>query len=377
MSANFVDGLLGYEYLIEKQGGASHNEVNLFLITENRNPISDRTYRHYRSLLRYGFRSYFPINQFDVSRMLGLHVSPDRRRYDREKVDTEIAISLDGIIWIPARIINKSMIGFGMTIAKELATKNNDPIWVRIEQYHDIPAILVWHKLENNIVKVGVRAVEFVSSYKITEETLYSDKPSGLLIVKKTSEEGLTWRELYDLMGKVEKLLDASSELLKHVADMINRKVTFSPPVISSIKFSSPGELNVIIDWKVFALLIALIKVLQYWSIEKDRLKEQNRTIKLNNDMHEIQIEFARKAIKSKKAAKLEIIKQLLDALPGWVKGVLNIDDLPSTLFKPGSLENQMFTEQLLPVAADLIGGDDPDIEVEVKENSSDEPEEK
>lgn len=195
--------------------------------------------------------------------------------------------------------------------------------------------------------------------------------------MKKTSKEGISWRELYDLMRKVEKLLDASSELLKYVVDVIDQKVIFTPPVLSSIKFSSPGELNVIIDWKVFALLIALIRILQHWRADKDRLKEVNRTIKLENDMREIQIEFARKTIKSKKAANLEITKQLLDALPIWVKKVLNINELPPDLFKPGSLGTQMFTEQLLPVAADLIGGDDPDLKVDVKECSSDDDTEK
>jgi hypothetical protein len=378
MSANFGDARIGYEHFIYTHGNASIDQINDFLMANNRTPISERTYTHYRSLMRYGFRSYFPINQFDVSRMLGqLPVAPDRRRYEREKIDIETTISTDGIIWILARIIDKSMIGFGMSTAKELPIKNGDPIWVRMKEYRDIPAILVWSKWDNNLIRFGVRAVEFVSGYGISEEKMPVDDLTGILTVRKTSEVGLSWKELYNLMGKIEKLLDASSELLKYVADITNRKVKVSPPVISSIKFSSPGELNVIIDWKVFALLIPLIKIVQHWRIEKDRLKEENRNMKLDNDMREFQIEFARKTLKSRKAGDSEITKQLLAALPSWVKTVLHIDDLPPALFKPQNLESRMAKEQLLPVAADLIGGDDPEIKVEAKESSSNEPEEK
>lgn len=129
MSAKFEDGLLGYGYFIEKNGSISLEDVNILLIKNNRNPISERTYRHYRSLMRYGFRRYFPINQFDVSKMLGqLPVAPDRRRYDREIADIETAISSDGITWISGRIVNISMIGFGMTTTDELTMKDNDPI---------------------------------------------------------------------------------------------------------------------------------------------------------------------------------------------------------------------------------------------------------
>jgi len=89
--------------------------------------------------------------------------------------------------------------------------------------------------------------------------------------------------------------------------------------------------------------------------------------------MREMQIEYARKLIKTRKVANLDIAKQLLSALPDLLKKVFNIDKLTPDLFESGSLINQMSTEQLLPAAADLIGGDDQQIEVDLKESSSDE----
>lgn len=374
MSANFGDARIGYEYYIETRGSASFEEMNDYLLKSQHNPISQRTFNHYRSLMRYGYRSYFPINQFDVSRMLGqLPVAPDRRRYEREKVNIEAKISTDGIIRINTKVIDKSIVGFGMITSEKLSIKNGDPIWVHLPQYHDIPAILIWQKMRNNIIRFGVRAVEFISVYKITQQEKPISDLTGFLIVKKTSEECLSWNEIYNLMEKIEKLLDASSELLKYVAEKNNIKLDLLSPILSSIKFSSPGEVSLIIDWKFFALLVVLIRIIQLWKIDKTRLKEENRTLKLTNDMREMQIEYARKIFKTKKVATLDIAKQLLGALPDVVKQIFNITELPSNLFEPGSLVAQMSTEQLLPAAADLIGGDDQQIEVDLKESISDE----
>jgi hypothetical protein len=374
MAANFGDARIGYEYYINTHGSASFEEINDYLLKNEHNPISKRTFNHYRSLMRYGYRSYFPINQFDVSRMLGqLPVAPDRRRYEREKVNIDANISTDGIIWIQSKVIDKSIVGFGLITSEKLSIKNGYPIWVRIPRYNAIPAILVWHKIQNNITRFGVRAVEFISVYGISQQKKPIKDLTGFLIVKKTSEEGLSWNELYNLIGKIEKLFDASSELLKYVAEQNNIKLDLLSPILSSIKFSSPGEVSVIIDWKFFALLVVLIRIVQLWRIDKNRLKEANRTLKLNNDMREMQIEYARKLIKTRKVANLDIAKQLLSALPDLLKKVFNIDKLTPDLFESGSLINQMSTEQLLPAAADLIGGDDQQIEVDLKESSSDE----
>lgn len=374
MSANFGDARIGYEHYIDTRGNVSFEEINDYLLKIKHNPISQRTFNHYRSLMRYGYRSYFPINQFDVSRMLGqLPVAPDRRRYEREKVNIEAKISTDGIIRINTKVIDKSIIGFGMSTSEKLSIKNGDPIWLHIPQYHDIPAILIWHKKLNNTIRFGVRALEFISVYGIVQEENPISDLTGFLIVKKTSEEGLSWKEIYNLMGKIEKLLDASSELLKYVAEKNNIKLNLLSPILSSIKFSSPGEVSVIIDWKFFALLVALIRIVQLWRVDKNRLKEENRTLKLSNDMREMQIEYARKIVKTRKVANLDIAKQVLSALPGLLKKILNIDELPPDLFGSGSLITQMSTEQLLPAAADLIGGDDQQIEVDLKSDSDEE----
>ena len=66
----------------------SCDDINEYLKQEGRHPISVRTYGHYESLQAHGFRSYIPINKFDVFQALGqLQMAADRRRYSRAKIE--------------------------------------------------------------------------------------------------------------------------------------------------------------------------------------------------------------------------------------------------------------------------------------------------
>ena len=82
MSAQFVDALKGYDYFLSARGRASREEVNRHLASINRKAIAQRTFTHYGNLIDKGFRSYVPINKFDVFQSLGrLQLAADRRRY--------------------------------------------------------------------------------------------------------------------------------------------------------------------------------------------------------------------------------------------------------------------------------------------------------
>ena len=375
MPATFVDLLKGYEYFIDNRGKASLEDINDFLKRSERNKISKRAYTHYRSLMRYGFSSYFPINQFDVSRMLGqLPVAPDRRRYDRKKIEIDTMVSSDGKKWIPATIIDKSIIGFGLFTIQKLPVKRRNLIWIRMEHYHDIPSRLIWKKDENNRIRFGVRAIQFITNYKTYKEKITLRKGAGQLIVRKKSQDEISWKEIYILIAKIEKLIDASSGLLNRIGETIHCDIELVRPALSSIKFSSPGELIVIIDWKMVALFLVLIRIIQFWGMEKKRDKIETKAL---NDIRQLQIEIARKAIRSRIKYDLDIIKQVLHEIPTWIRTIFNVNTLPSNLFEPESLEKGILKEQLLPVLLDLIAGDDPKIEVHVRESSLDKPDKK
>ena len=91
MAAQLEDAIKGYDYYLENRGKPSLEKVRKFLENIGRIPISQRTFGHYKKLMRFGFRSYIPINQFDVSRTRGqLQMVADRRRYSREVIETWI-----------------------------------------------------------------------------------------------------------------------------------------------------------------------------------------------------------------------------------------------------------------------------------------------
>lgn len=392
MATTFVDALLGYEYFLGERGHVSQVNINIYLESIGHSPIATRTYTHYRSLLRHGFRSYVPINQFDVSRTLGqLQMAADRRRYSREKCrEMGAMVSLDRNIWFPAEVIDRSLVGFGMTMANPLTFQSGSLIWVRIENHYNIPAILVWQNGYGNGTRFGVRSFEFIGMYQISKEAVLLGRPTSILIVRKTSETRIDWKELYRIMGKIDELIDASTTLLYSIAEIAKRDIIISPPVILSIKYGSPFGIQLNIDRSVAEVVKVPLEKLQFWSLEKERYKVETRKLeienvileeelkekKLGNTMREIEV--IRNAIRAgREVIALGISQQVADSLIVSIMNTLNIKQLPYPLFEPDSLERGILADRLLPAAAELVAGDDPEIEIKVKRSSSNKSEKK
>ena len=67
-NATYRDCRAGFDVFMRHGGGLSQNELNVELIEAGYNIVSDRTFGHYRKLLRAGFDRYISINRFDISR---------------------------------------------------------------------------------------------------------------------------------------------------------------------------------------------------------------------------------------------------------------------------------------------------------------------
>lgn len=366
MAAKFVDALKGYEYFLQNRSNSSIDDINEFLQGEGRNQISQRTYSHYRKLTRRGIMSYVPINQFDVDITLGrIQMATDRRRYFRELTEFDASVSLDGTEWIKVKVINKSLVGLGLYTENPFPFKTKRLIWIHTADYHDIPAILVWKRPEENGMRFGVRAFEFIANYRTYEEIIVLDRPMRQLVVRKASGGKISWQELLRIMAKVDEIIGASSDLLDSIAKIIDMDLKLARPVISSIKFSSPGEFVINIDIALAFLILGILKTIQLWKPMIKRFKEVNRTIELRNDILEIQ--KARKIVKLKKeVVDSNIKKQLLDNLSPSINQALNNENLPSNIFE-NSVEDGILNSRLIPAALDLAVGDDPDIKIEVK----------
>ena len=64
--ASYEDAKVGWEIFKVRDYAASRDEINRTLRGRGYSPISERTYRHYQKLKRYGYERYVPINQLDV-----------------------------------------------------------------------------------------------------------------------------------------------------------------------------------------------------------------------------------------------------------------------------------------------------------------------
>jgi hypothetical protein len=369
MAAQFVDALKGYDYYIENRGKVSLENINDYLESKGRNPVRERTYGHYQKLLKRGFISYIPINQFDVYQTLDkLQMATDRRRYPRDIIDIDTKFSLERRTWIPAKIIDRSLVGFGMAIYDKFPIKPGTLIWVHMINYLDIPTMIVWKRRYENHFRFGLRALDFIANYLISKEDIIP-RPTSLLIVQRNVGDNIDWEELYRMMTKINQLIEASSDLLDTVARISNRKLKLEKPFISSIKFGSPGDIQVKVDLGAAEVMKIALDKAQLWKLEKERFKLENRGKDIKNSL--LEIELIRNAVKLRKEViESGISSDVANLLFGCViKKALDIEELPDSLFESGSLETGILLDRLLPAALELVAGDAPNINVEIQEN--------
>lgn len=366
MAAEFVDALKGYEHFLNVRGKASMDEINEHLISHGRRPISLRTYGHYRKLLANGFRSYLPINRFDVFQSLGrLQMAADRRRYHREIVNLFVQLSRNREKWVDGLIIDKSLVGFGVKTSKRFPITPGRQIWIRLDGYYDIPAILVWRKHQVDSTRMGIRAIEFIAKYQVSDERIDIQRLKGLLQITREMEGRLEWDDFYRVFDKTDELLDAVSDLIYSIDEFLNSDIRLARSVLSSMKFGSSGDAQIKIDLGIAEILKLVVEKLQFWGVEKRKYKAETRKIEL--EVANLEIETIRNAIHLKHDyPELGVTEAVISELPETVKRVFNVTQLPPGLFDNGSPERSILSERVIPATTELVAGDDPDFDIEV-----------
>ena len=95
--AQFDDALAGWEIFHGRNGQVSRAQLNAGLRSRNKEPISERTYSHYRKLRRLGYDDYVSINRLDIRHANeAVFDSADRARY------TDTALSSPARLVIPS-----------------------------------------------------------------------------------------------------------------------------------------------------------------------------------------------------------------------------------------------------------------------------------
>jgi hypothetical protein len=395
MAAEFVDALLGYSYFLEKRGKANIQEINNYLLHEQRKPIHERTYSHYKKLIENGFRTYLPINKFDVFQSLGkLQIAADRRRFDREQRIDPVKISRDGLEWWDGSLRDISLVGLGITTAR-FPVRPGTQIWVRYTGYMDIPVIVVWRKHEGLFTTMGVRALEYIGKYHLKDTELVSDRPIGYLKITREVKGYIRWDNLFRVFGKSNELIIATSDLIYSVADQINSDIRLTTPVLEKIQFGSPGGFTLKIDAGVSDIIDKLLNVLKFFTAGKREYLAEIRKKELENDSLELdvrqkaidvyhhnrqseqnieknevdifnaKIDLLRNAYKLKNEALESVVTESLIAdVQTSLKAILGVNQLPPGSFEQDTPERSILEKRVIPAGAELSGGDDPDFNI-------------
>ena len=371
MSAQFVDALKGYEHFLEMRGRAGRLEINQHLSSIGRRPIAERTFTHYGKLLENGFRSYVPINKFDVFQSLGkLQLAADRRRYQRDDAELHLKISRDQNRWANAIAMDRSIVGFGIRTQKRFPVRPGTQLWVRLEGYSSIPIVVVWRKHIGDQTRMGVRAFEFIAKYRL-EEAPAAPRQTRVLKVLRMDEGNLYWANLFRVLEKTDELLEAAEDLVISVDEIVRAGVHPAPPTLTSMNFSSPGEAQIKIDLSVAEVIKVVIDKIQFWRDQKRRFRAETEQVELENV--NLTIEIARNAINLRREADEEGISRevVAELLAGPLQRALGVSELPKELFEEGSLEEGIVDQRLLPAGTDLLAGDDLDFDIRVDEEDN------
>jgi hypothetical protein len=368
MSAQFVDALNGYMLFLEHRGRISLDELNRNLKQRNLHPVSIRTFGHFQKLLDHGFRSYIPINQFDVFQSLGrIQLAADRRRYKRHQVKIAGYISKDGAKWIEINIHDWSLVGFGGKVGERFPIRPMSRLLLSIEGYKPIPVIVAWRRHGKDGTCLGLRALEFVDNYRL-EELAPSERQTGYVYISRVDDSDLSWENFFRVLTKIDELLGATHDMLLAINEVVDADLKIASPSIRSIRFGSPGKAEIKVDLGVAETLDVVLTKVQRWGMEKRRYSAETDQIELQNI--NLKIEAIRKALQLKKELQAEgITFNIIAGLLGPpLQEALGIDELPEGIFDDDSPETAILYERILPASVELVAGDDLSFDIEIDE---------
>jgi len=364
MTAQFVDALRGYEYFLRLRGQASLEDINDYLVSQNRKSISSRTYTHYLKLLSYGFRSYIPINKFDVFQSLGrVQIVSDRRGYGREVLGVQAEISRNRSRWHSAEIVDRSPVGLGILVHGRLRIRPGAPLWVRMPGFEDIPTLVVWRNHLNGSTEVGVRATEFISRFAIEEEVQDPGRLTGILRVLYSPAGEIKWLNLHRISDAINELLIGASDLLYSMDEVIGTNLVIANPMIASLAFPEPGEIELKIDVACAEVLGVVFEKLEMWGLRKRTVEQKAGQLEMS--LINSRIEVLRNVVNLRQESEAAgLVDAIVDGLEIPLIRLFNLSDMPPNLLEGASPERAILASRVLPAAIELLAGDDPDLDI-------------
>jgi hypothetical protein len=217
--------------------------------------------------------------------------------------------------------------------------------------------------------KLGARSLEFIAKYRSTDLP-EENRLNGMLVIARDIGGTISWGQLFRILEKTDEILNATDDLIYSLGDALKKEIRIAKPVLYSIKFSSPGETQIKIDFGVADIIKIIFEKLQFLGLEKQRRKAEVRKLELENQKQELEnknfsLEILRNALNLKREIDDEaFLDGVINSLSKTLMKTLGVRNFPPGIFGEESPERGILRNRVIPPAAELIGGDDPDFTV-------------
>lgn len=337
--ARFEDALTGWEIYRSRSGQVSKDQLNAALRARGREPISDRTFRHYGKLLRLGYVDYVSINRLDVRHANeSTFDDGDRARY------ADRGLSSPGRLLLPRASDVLTLTGRIGRVSEGYAT-------LRVQRSEDALEAARATKYDKGILvfdEVGIeRAVQVVEaldrgdeidlllSFRSLLETdlVLPRSPlplaSTLVVVNLGSDAPLarvlsTVRTTFDLFESVRGLVDLS------LTNALGEAAPPTPtPRVQRLHFANPLEI-VLVGGLAIATVVGLIvervsgaaasaaqAALQLQDVNQARNEERRREERHRLEMKALQLDNLKKAIE---------LSELLDRINPAIREIAGVE---------------------------------------------------
>lgn len=238
--------------------GASLDEINQRLVDRGFNPISDRTYSHYRKLARYGYERYVPINQLDVETLRDpVWDAPLRSRFRSTpaRVDVQVILLVDGDLVVLSGTTQE--VSEAQTTILVRPSKQLD-VLARARDLEAAHSLVVFADVDDAISAVidlvapadnggsALLSLSFLQLVPAEDVSGRETLPSVALHLRVEAEDSQYFlnvvRELYAILEAVESTRLVCDEALAQIDSA--QRFAIRPPEVVALSKSNPIDLS-------------------------------------------------------------------------------------------------------------------------------------
>jgi hypothetical protein len=296
---------------------ASLDDINAALLKQGFNPISDRSYRHFKKLAKYGYERYVPINQLDVETLRDpVWDTPLRHRYLARptKGAVSLVFVLGDLLVLRGELMELSDLE-ATVVLRGAAVKRLGPQPTAIEGISGLVVLGPDERGRPVFVEAMIESPEGLQLHLSFLEVVPADRVEGrrslptsslhLIVTVDDSQYLLnTVRTLNLLTEAIEATRIVCDEALVHLDP--GGTFVLTPPEIVTLERSNPVVLVVSLSIPAIAVFGAITSRIVKWRKkwhEGSITKAQAKVIEQQAELVGQQVELAKEFVRSQRIA--------------------------------------------------------------------------